>query len=62
MTTEKTKESSSKKNIYLKILLPIVCLVVIIFLYVILMEFGAHPLLIILILGFVLLLFVGSFL
>ncbi len=61
MKTENTKENSSKKNIFLKILLPIVCLVVIIFLYIILMEFGVHPLLIILILGFVLLLFVGSF-
>ena len=61
MKTENTKESSPKKNIFLKIFLSIVCLVVIISLYVILMDFGVHPLLIILILGFVLLLFVGSF-
>jgi RNA polymerase subunit RPABC4/transcription elongation factor Spt4 len=61
MKTENTKESSPKKNIFLKIFLPIVCLVVIISLYVILMDFRVHPLLIILILGFVLLLFVGSF-
>ena len=61
MKTENSKENSSKKNNFLKILIPIVCLVVIIFLYIILMEFGTHPLLIILILGFVLLLFVGFF-
>ena len=61
MKTENTKESSSKKNIFLKIFLLIIYLIVSIFLYIILMEFGTNPLLIILILGFVLLLFVGSF-
>jgi len=61
MKTKNTKESSSKKNIFLKILLPIIYLIVITFLYIILMEFGTNPLLIVLILGFVLLLFVGSF-
>jgi len=61
MKTEITKESSSMKNIFLKIFLLIIYLIVLIFLYIILMEFGTNPLLIILILGFVLLLFVGSF-
>ena len=61
MKTENTKESSPKKNNYLKILLLIIYLIVLIILYIILMEFGTNPLLIILILGFVLLLFVGSF-
>ncbi|MBA7515829.1 hypothetical protein ES705_07872 [subsurface metagenome] len=60
MKTENKKESSSKKNNFLKILLLIIYLIVLIFLYIILMEFGINPLLIILILGFVLLLFVGS--
>jgi len=61
MKTEIMKESSSKKNISLKMLLLIIYLIVLIFLYILLMEFGTNPLLIILILGFVLLLFVGTF-
>ena len=61
MKTENMKESSSKKNPSLKMLLPIIYLIVLIFLYILLMEFGTNPLLITLILGFVLLLFVGTF-
>jgi len=60
MKTENTKESSSKKKFSLKILLLIIYLIILIFLYIILMEFRINPLLIILILGFVLLLAVGS--
>ncbi len=60
MKVENTKESSSKKSFSLKILLLIIYLIVLIFLYLILMEFGTNPLLIILILGFVLLLFAGT--
>ncbi len=60
MKTENTKESSSKKNLSFKMLLLIIYLIVLIFLYIILMEIGTNPLLIILILGFMLLLFVGS--
>jgi len=61
MKAENTKESSFKKNLSLKMLLLIIYLIILIFLYIILMEFGTNPLLIILILGFVLLLFVGTF-
>ncbi len=60
MKTENTKESSSKKKFSLKMLLLIIYLIVLIFLYFILMDLGINPLLIILILSFVLLLFVGS--
>ena len=56
MTTENKKESSSKKII----LHLIIYLIVTIFLLIILMEFETTPFLIIFILGFVLLLFVGS--
>jgi RNA polymerase subunit RPABC4/transcription elongation factor Spt4 len=60
MKAENTKESSSKKKFYLKILLLIIYLIILIFLCIILMDLGINPLLIILILSFVLLLFVGS--
>jgi len=61
MKAENKKENSSKKYFFLKMLLLIIYLIILIFLYNILMDLEINPLLIILILGFVLLLFVGSF-
>jgi len=61
MATENKKEISSEKGISLKILLIIISLIVIIYLFIILMEFEINPLFIILILGFVLLLFIGFY-